>query len=150
MSSRSDGPNPWPDPGDPEADSAKRIGADAAAVTGELEAAGGRMVDELDGIDDRWAEFDERTEQRGSKGVALAVAGVQLGTLVIMPVVLVVAIYVSLTGYAIVKAVSSGSDSPDPATVLIGVVALVTLVVVLFGTATWAIGRAFDPRKRPR
>ena len=80
--------------------------------------------------------------------MALTVAGLQLVIMLIMPVVLVVAIYASITVYAIGKAVSGGSDAADPATVLVGVIALVTLIVVALGVGTWAIGRAFDPRKR--
>ncbi len=65
-----------------------------------------------------------------------------------LPVLIVVGVYTFLTVYAVVKAVSGGSDSADAATVLIGVVALVTLFTTLLGVGGWAIGRTADPKKR--
>ena len=91
---------------------------------------------------------DEPTGGGGSKGVALVVAGLNLGVLLALPVLIVVGIYTLITVYAIVKAVSAGADTADPATVLIGVVGLVTLFTTLLGVSVWAIGRTADPKKR--
>jgi uncharacterized protein (UPF0333 family) len=66
----------------------------------------------------------------------------------ILPVLLVVGIYTFITIYAIVKAVSSGSDTANAVTIMIGVVGLVTLFVTLLGVGGWLIGRAADPKKR--
>lgn len=76
------------------------------------------------------------------------VAGLNLGVLLALPVLLVIGIYTFITVYAIVKTVSAGPDSADPATLLVGVVGVVTLLVVLLGIGGWAIGRAADPKKR--
>lgn len=84
----------------------------------------------------------------GSKGVALVVAGLNLGLLLTLPALIVVGVYTFITVYAIVKALSSGADAADPATVLIGVVGLVTLFTTLLGVGVWAIGRTADPKKR--
>lgn len=116
----------------------------------DLDAAGDRMVDHLDDIDEHVAAWDERTETQGSKGVALAVAGLSVAYLLILPVLLVIGIYTYITVYAIVKAVDSGPDSADAQVVLLGVVGLVTLFVVLLGGGMWAIGRTADPKRRPR
>lgn len=105
---------------------------------------------------DEWSEIEldvERAGDRptgagGSKGVALVVAGLNLGVMLALPVLIVVGIYTLITGYAIVKAVSAGADTADPATVLIGVVGLVTLFTTLLGLGVWAIGRTADPKKR--
>ncbi len=85
----------------------------------------------------------------GSKGIALAVAAMNLGVLLALPVLVVVGVYTFLTVYAVVKAFSAGSDAADPATVLVGVVGLVTLFTTLLGVGAWAIGRVADPKKRP-
>jgi hypothetical protein len=151
---RHTGPWPEPDPSDGDrADdaiggAAEAIGADAATTAAALDDAGDRVVDELDDVDDMVAAWDDRTDPKGSRGVGLAIAGLQVGYLMILPVLLVVSIYAFITVYAIVKAVRAGSDSADPTIVLLGVVGLVTLFVLLLGVAGWAIGRAADPKKR--
>lgn len=105
---------------------------------------------------DDWDETDHSVERAGaeptggggSKGVALIVAGLNLGVMLALPVLIVAGVYTLITVYAIVKAVSAGSDAADPATVLIGVVGLVTLFTTLLGMGVWAIGRTADPKKR--
>ena len=166
----SDGPRgPWPDPDergearpdpgepeDPRAEDerlraeAEAIGSDAAAVAADLGAASDRLVDHLDDVDDRWAAWDERTEAKGSKGVALAVAGLNLGGLLALPAMLVIGIYTFITVYAIVKAVGAGSDEANALVVLLGVVGLVTLFVTMLGVGAWLVGRSADPKKRRR
>ena len=134
MSSRNDitGGGPWPEP---EPGSEPDRDRDEGLVVGPPPVAD----------DTRW---DEAAEPRGSKGVALAVAGLNVVFAMALPVLLVVGIYTFITVYAIVKAVDSGADTADPATVLIGVVGLVTFFVTLLGLGAWAIGRMADPRKR--
>jgi hypothetical protein len=166
----SDGPRgPWPDPDergearpdpgepeDPRAEDerlraeAEVIGSDAAALAADLGAASDRLVDHLDDVDDRWAAWDERTEAKGSKGVALAVAGLNLGGLLALPAMLVIGIYTFITVYAIVKAVGAGSDEANALVVLLGVVGLVTLFVTMLGVGAWLVGRSADPKKRRR
>jgi hypothetical protein len=166
----SDGPRgPWPDPDergearpdpgepeDPRAEDerlraeAEAIGSDAAAVAADLGAASDRLVDHLDDVDDRWAAWDERTEAKGSKGVALAVAGLNLGGLLALPAMLVIGIYTFITVYAVVKAVGAGSDQANALVVLLGVVGLVTLFVTMLGVGAWLVGRSADPKKRRR
>ena len=75
-------------------------------------------------------------------------AVLNVGVLLTLPVLIVIGVYTLLTTYAVVKAVSAGSDAADPATVLIGVVGLVTFYTTLLGVGAWAIGRTADPKKR--
>ena len=124
---------------------AQQLGEDAAAVAADLDAAGDRIVDHLDDIDDQVSAWDERTDASGSNGIAVAVAGLNVTYLMVLPVLLVVGIYTFITVYAIVKAVSSGSDSADAGVILLGVVGLVTLFVVLLG---WAAGSSAEPPTR--
>jgi hypothetical protein len=150
-SSGATGSGPWPEPDEVDARAeAERLAARAAAVATDLDAAGDRVVDHLDDIDDHVAAWDERTEPQGSRGVALAVAGLSVAYLLILPVLLAIAIYTFITVYAIVKAIDSGPDTADAGVVLIGIVGLVTLFVVLLGGGMWAIGRTADPKRRPR
>ena len=97
-----------------------------------------------------WAAWDERTEAKGSKGVALAVAGLNLGGLLALPAMLVIGIYTFITVYAVVKAVGAGSDEANALVVLLGVVGLVTLFVTMLGVGAWLVGRSADPKKRRR
>jgi hypothetical protein len=141
---------PWPDPDD-DADlraEAERLGQQAGVIAEQLDDAGDRVTDHLDDIDDHIADWDRRTDAAGSKGVAFAVAGINLGALLVLPVLLVVGIYTFITIYAIVKAVGGRSDEPDALTIMLGVVGLVTLLVTLLGVGGWLIGRTADPKKR--
>jgi hypothetical protein len=126
-SSADRGHGPWPEPDEPDR---------APSIAG--------------GETPEWDPPAERDDVAGSRGVSLAIAGLNVIYLMFLPVLLVVGIYTYLTVYAIVKAVDGGSDSPDPATVLIGIVGLVTVFVVALGLGSWAIGRTADPRKRRR
>jgi sirohydrochlorin ferrochelatase len=148
-SSGSTNGNPWPEPDEADVRAeAERLGRQAAELAEDLDTAGDRVADHLDDIDDHIAEWDRRTETTGSRGVALAVAGMNVGAMLILPVLLVVGVYTFITIYAIVKAVSEGSDQPDALTIMLGVVGLVTLFVTLLGVGGWLIGRAADPKKR--
>jgi hypothetical protein len=150
-SSGATGSGPWPEPDEVDARAeAERLAARAAAVGTDLDAAGDRAVDHLGDIDDHVAAWDERTDPQGSRGVSLAVAGMSVAYLLILPVLLVIGIYTYITVYAIVKTVDSGPDSADAQVVLLGVVGLVTMFVVLLGVGLWAVGRAADPKKRPK
>jgi hypothetical protein len=101
--------------------------------------------------DGPWPELDASdhgSEPKGSRGVALAVAGMNVIYLMLLPVLLVIGIYTFVTVYAIVKVARSGSDAADPGVILLGVVGIVTFLVLLLGIGGWAIGRAADPKKR--
>ncbi|MGH2539366.1 MAG: hypothetical protein ACRDGK_02475 [Actinomycetota bacterium] len=146
MSERNDPPGPWPEPDEPREASPDP----AAPPVSRVEDDGPRAEAEDTGSDDRWAAWDDRTEAKGSKGVAIAVAGVNLGVLIALPALLVVGIYTFVTVYAVVKALGSGSDEANATVVLLGVVGLVTLFVTLLGIGGWLVGRSADPKKRKR
>ena len=83
----------------------------------------------------------------GSRGAAIAVAGMSFSVMLVFPVLIVIGVYTFITVYAIAKAVSGGSDAADPATVLVGIVGLVTVFSLLLGLGGWLIGRGLDPAK---
>jgi predicted Co/Zn/Cd cation transporter (cation efflux family) len=85
---------------------------------------------------------------RGSRGVAIATALLSLGFWVVLPALIAVGAYISLTVYAIVKAVGAAPDGGNPVVVLLIVVGGVALFALAFGASISLIGRAADPKKR--
>ena len=150
----SDGTNqrgPWPenDVAEPSAN-ADQLTRETAAVASDIDATIERATDHIDDIDDHVAAWNARTEASGSKGISLAVSGLSVAYMMALPALLVVGIYTYITIYAIVKAIDAGPDTADAGVIVVGVVGMTTFFVVLIGVGLWAIGRAADPRKRPR
>jgi hypothetical protein len=82
------------------------------------------------------------------RGLSIAIAVASLGFLATLAFTLVVAVWIALSVYALVKMIGSAPDSPDPVVVLVTVVLLVgALVTGLAGTIA-LIGRPMTPRKR--
>jgi ABC-type sulfate transport system permease component len=86
---------------------------------------------------------------REHTGISLGIAGILVTFFVILPVLIVVTVYSFLTVYAIVKAIGSAPDSAGALTVLLGVVAIVTLFTSLLGAGIALVGRSLDPKNRP-
>jgi len=89
-----------------------------------------------------------RDEPAASKGVAFGVVGLVVTFFVLLPAFIAVGVYTSLTVYAMVKGVEGGSDVPDPTTIMVGLVLLVTLFVLLVALGAMLLGRMADPKKR--
>jgi ABC-type Na+ efflux pump permease subunit len=89
-----------------------------------------------------------RDEPADSKGVAFGVVGLVVTFFVLLPAFIAVGVYTSLTVYAVVKGVEGGSDVPDPTTIMVGLVLLVTLFVLLVTLGAMLLGRMADPKKR--
>jgi len=85
---------------------------------------------------------------REHQGLALAVAGIVVTCFAILPAVLVVLIYLFVSGYAIAKAFGVGGPHPNPATILVAVVAIVGTLVTLLGVGIALLGRAMDAKRR--
>jgi uncharacterized membrane protein YeiB len=85
---------------------------------------------------------------REHTGISLGIAGTLVAFFMILPALIVVAVYSFLTIYAIVKASGSAPDSASPLTVLLGVVLIVTLFTTLLGAGIALVGRSFDPKDR--
>ncbi len=84
-------------------------------------------------------------EHRGL-AIAIAVAIVAFGTVV--GAVSIVLSWIGVTGYAAFKAFSGGTDAPNAAGIIIGVVVLVTWLVAVLAVAIRLIGRGMEPPKR--
>jgi len=85
---------------------------------------------------------------REHTGVAIAVAVGVIFFFVALPAVIVTLVYLFGSVYAIVKAAGVGGRSPNPATVLIAVVLIVSTLVTLLYCGIGAIGRSMDPKRR--
>ena len=84
----------------------------------------------------------------GSKSVALGAVISSLAFWVLLSTLLVIGIYTFVTIYAIVKALGSAPDSPNPSVVIVGVVALTMALLFLIAGGIALIGRMGDPKKR--
>ncbi len=87
---------------------------------------------------------------REHSGIAGAIAGAALVSLVILPALIAIAIITFLVIYAIVKALGVGGDHVSAGTVIVGVVLLVTVFATAIATAIGLLGRSMSPRKRRR
>ena len=83
-----------------------------------------------------------------NRGPALAIAGVAIVFLALLPFLIPTLIWLVLTGYAITKAIGSAPDSANPTAVLLAVVAIVTFFTLALAGAIYAIGRSMTPKKR--
>jgi hypothetical protein len=82
----------------------------------------------------------------GSNGVGLAVAGVIVASLVTLPFVFIVALYVFLTIYAIVRAIGPGAGA-NPTTIVVGFVLITSAFAVLLGVTIHLVGRSITPKR---
>lgn len=82
------------------------------------------------------------------RGLSIAIALASLGFFATLAAVLVVALWIALSVYALVKMIGSAPDSADPVVVLVAVVLLVSAFVVGLGGTIALLGRPMTPRKR--
>jgi Kef-type K+ transport system membrane component KefB len=87
---------------------------------------------------------------RENTGTAVAIAMVATMGYTVWAAVIAVIMWLSLTIYAIVKWIGASSDHASPFTVLLLMVANVTLFVLLLTLAIYAIGKPMRYGKRKR
>jgi hypothetical protein len=85
---------------------------------------------------------------REHRGLSIAIAVVIVAFLATLPFTLAVATYVTLSVYALVKMIGSGSDAPSAVTILVAIVLLVTLFAGLLAGTIVLVGRPMTPRRR--
>lgn len=96
----------------------------------------------------RGTSANERADDGdGSRGIGLAIAGATVVFFATMPFVFVVALYVFLTVYAIVRAIGPGFGE-NPVTIVVGFVLITSVFAVLLGVTIHLIGRSITPRRR--
>ena len=87
------------------------------------------------------------TNDRGSNAIGLAVAGVIVAFFAVMPFVILVALYLFLTIYAIVRAIGPGAGE-NTVTILVGFALITSTFATLLGVAIHLLGRSLTPKRR--
>ncbi len=82
------------------------------------------------------------------RGLSIVIALASLGFFAMLAFVIVVAIWVTLSIYALVKMVGSAPDSASAVAVLTSVVLLVSALVAGLAGGITLLGRPMTPRKR--
>jgi hypothetical protein len=83
----------------------------------------------------------------GGKGIGVAIAGMLMLAFAAMPFLLLVMLYLFLSGYAIAHGIASGQGE-DAETIVVGFVVTTSLFALLIAVAVHLIGRSITPRKR--
>jgi hypothetical protein len=85
---------------------------------------------------------------REHRGLSIVLALASVGFFTGLAFVLTVAIWVTLSVYALVKMIGSAPDSADPVVVLVSIVLLVGVFATSFAGAVALVGRPMTPRRR--
>jgi len=83
----------------------------------------------------------------GDKPIGLVIAGILVGALVGLPMVIVTVFYLFASVYAIVAGSDFGSDTINVGAFLTGLVVTVAMGLVLMAAAISLIGRALSPKR---
>jgi hypothetical protein len=89
------------------------------------------------------------TRDRGSNAIGLAVAGVIVAFFALIPFLILVALYLFLTIYAVVRAIGPGMGE-NPVAILVGFALITSTFATLLGVAIHLVGRSLTPKKRRR
>jgi len=87
---------------------------------------------------------------RENTGAALAIAAIATFGYAIWAGVIAIMLWLSLTIYALVKWIGAPADHASPLTVLLLVVANLTLYILLLTLAIYAVGRSMRYKKKDR
>lgn len=82
----------------------------------------------------------------GSKGVGLTIAGIVVVFVATMPFVFVVALYVFITIYAIVRAIGPAAGE-NPVVIIVGFTLITSAFAILLGVAIHLVGRSLAPKR---
>jgi predicted membrane metal-binding protein len=94
----------------------------------------------------RERDDDENGRGGGSNGVGLAIAGILVAFFVIFPFILIAALYLFVTIYAIVRAFGPGAGA-NPVPIVMGFVMITSAFVVLIGVTIHLVGRTITPKR---
>ena len=89
---------------------------------------------------------DAPHERSAANGIGVAIGIMITGFFALMPFVLIVALYLFVTGYAIVRAIGPGGGE-NAVPIVVGFVLITSLFVILLGVAIHYIGRSFTPKR---
>jgi protein-S-isoprenylcysteine O-methyltransferase Ste14 len=86
---------------------------------------------------------------REGTGISLTVSGLVAGFFTALGALIVVLTYLFVCVYAIVKLIGDADGHPDPATMIVGFVLLVTVLVLGLLVGVRLLGRSLNTRRRP-
>lgn len=89
---------------------------------------------------------DAHKRDAGSKAIGLAIAGIIVAFFAAMPFVFVVALYVFITSYAIVRAVGPGAGE-NPVVILVGFALITSAFAIVLGVTIHFVGRSLTPKR---
>ena len=87
---------------------------------------------------------------RELRGPSIAIAVVVVASFMLLPFLIPTAMWLVLTGYAVVKAIGTAPDSANATSVMLAVVAIVTFFTLAIAGAIYVIGRSMTPKKRSK
>jgi len=87
---------------------------------------------------------------RELRGPSIAIAVVAVGFFTLLPFLIPTAVWLVLTGYAVVKAIGTAPASASATSVMLAVVAIVTFFTLAIAGAIYVIGRSMTPKKRSK
>jgi hydrogenase/urease accessory protein HupE len=83
----------------------------------------------------------------GAKSVGTAIGAAIVAFFTFLPFVMVLVLYLFLSGYALVHGIASGQGE-DAVTIVVGFVLTTSLLALLVAVTVHLIGRSLTPRKR--
>jgi hypothetical protein len=86
---------------------------------------------------------------REGTGISMAVAGLVTTFFTALAALLVTFTYLLVCVYAIVKLIGDADGHPDPATLIVGFVAITTVLVAGLLVGIRFLGKSLNSRKRP-
>ena len=86
---------------------------------------------------------------REGTGISLAIGGLVSAFFTALGALVVVVTYLFVCVYAIVKLIGDADGHPDPATVIMGFVLLVSVLVVALLVGVRFLGKSLATRRRP-
>jgi hypothetical protein len=95
----------------------------------------------------RSADTEQPSERTGgSKGVDIAVAGILVAFFATFPFILIVALYLFVTIYAIVRAIGPGAGE-DAVPIVVGFVLITSVFAILISVTIHLVGRSITPKR---
>lgn len=95
----------------------------------------------------RSADTEHPPERAGrSNGVGIAVAGILVAFFATFPFLLIVALYLFVTIYAIVRAIGPGAGE-DPVPIVVGFVLITSMFAILISVTIHLVGRSITPKR---
>ena len=91
--------------------------------------------------------IDTKPERSAAKGIGVGIGIMIVAFFVVLPFVMIVAHYLFLTGYAIVRALGPG-EGENAVPVVVGFVLLTSALAILIAVTVHLVGRSITPKRK--